>query len=113
MTGVALLTLMIVGVNEFVFDKKKFKWYHYIPQAVINTALGILSPQVLIYMLENAEYNRSWLLGILYLCGVLLNNIVFFVIFFRQKHFSGRFYWTIAITCLCVVSFWTLEWHLF
>ena len=113
MTLVAGLTLMITGISEFVFEKKKWKWYHYIPQAAINTVLGIVSPRVLIYMLENADQNKSWVLGILYLCGILLNNIVFFVIFVRNEHFSGKFYWTVAITCLCVMSFWMMEWQWF
>ncbi len=110
LTGVAVLTLLFIGTGEFLLEKKKFVWYHYIPQAVINAALGLAGPSTLFFMLEHADENKSWVLGILYLCGVLLNNLLFFAAFFRKPHFNVKFYWTTAIFFLCVVSFWGFEW---
>ena len=102
---ISLLTLFFVGISEFLFEGKKFKWYYYTPQAVINTALGILGPYVLLFMLENAGEARGGVLGIIYLFGIILNNLVFFLIFFRKENFSLKFYFTCAIFCLLVISF--------
>ena len=85
LTGVAALTVLFVGASEFVFEGMKFKWYHYIPQSVINTVLGILGPYVLIFMLENAGEARGGVLGIIYIFGIILNNLIFFLIFFRSQ----------------------------
>ncbi len=109
LTGVAVLTVLFVGTSEFFFEKKLFKWYFYIPQAVINTALGIAAPYVLIFMFENAGDAKGGVLAIIYLCGVILNNLVFFLLFFRKEHFSTKFYFTAAIFCLFVISFWVFE----
>ncbi len=109
LTGVAVLTVLFVGTSEFVFDGKRFKWYYYIPQSVINTVLGILGPYVLIFMLENAGEARGGVLGIIYLSGMILNNLVFFLIFFRKENFSPKFYFTCAIFCIFVISFWVFE----
>ncbi len=109
LTGVAALTVLFVGASEFVFEGMKFKWYHYIPQSVINTVLGILGPYVLIFMLENAGEARGGVLGIIYIFGIILNNLIFFLIFFRSENFSSKFYFTSAIFCLFVISFWVFE----
>ena len=109
LTGVALLTVLFVGTSEFVFEGKKFRWYHYVPSAVINTVLGILGPYLLIFMFENAGEARGGVLAIIYLFGIILNNLVFFLIFFRKEHFSTKFYFTSAIFCLFVISFWIFE----
>ena len=85
LTGMAVLTALFVGTGEFVFEKKKFKWYFYIPQAVINVALGIAAPYVILFM------------------------FLFFFLFFRKEHFSAKFYFTLAILCLFGVSFWVFE----
>ena len=109
LTGVALLTVFFVGTSEFVFEGKKFKWYYYTPPAVINTVLGILGPYLLIFMLENAGEAKGGVLGIIYLSGIILNNLVFFLIFFRKENFSPKFYFTSAIFCLFVISFWVFD----
>lgn len=105
----AVLTILFAGTSEFFFEKKKFRWYFYIPQAVINTALGIAGPYVLIFMFENAGEAKGIVLAIIYLCGVVLNNLIFFLVFFRREHFSIKFYFTLSIFCLFVVSFWVFE----
>lgn len=109
LTGVAVLSILFVGTSEFYFEKKRFKWYFYIPQAVINIALGIVAPYVLIFMFENPGEAKGGVLAIIYLCGVILNNMIFFLAFFRKKDFSVKFYFTAAIFCLFVISFWVFE----
>ena len=108
----AVLTVLFVGTSEFFFDGKKFKWYFYIPQAIINTALGIAAPYVLLFMFENAGEAKGGVLAIIYLCGVAANNLIFFFLFFRKEDFSIKFYFTLAIFCLFVVSFWIFEFGL-
>ena len=109
LTGVAVLSILFVGTSEFYFEKKRFKWYFYIPQAVINIALGMAAPYVLIFMFENPGEAKGGVLAIIYLCGVILNNLIFFLAFFRKKDFSVKFYFTAAIFCLFVISFWVFE----
>jgi len=109
LTGMAVLTALFVGTSEFVFEKKKFKWYFYIPQAVINVALGIAAPYVILFMFENPGEAKGGVLAIIYLCGVLLNNLLFFFLFFKKENFSAKFYFTLAILCLFGVSFWVFE----
>ena len=109
LTGVAVLSILFVGTSEFYFEKKKFKWYFYIPQAVINIGLGIAAPYLLIFMFENAGEARGGVLAIIYLFGIILNNLVFFLILFRKEHFSTKFYFTSAVFFLFVISFWVFE----
>lgn len=112
LTGVGVLTTVVVFFNDIRFDEKKFVWYYYVPCAVINIVLGALSPLVfsawLMYMITGSDgIAVFWV--VLWALVVLANNIVYFVVFFKKKNFGKVFYISLSLTSLFIISYWMIR----
>ncbi len=112
LTAVGILTTVVVYFNDIRFDEKKFVWYYYIPCAVINTALGTLSPLVfsaLITSLVLGGNDGNVALAVGWAAAVLANNIVFFAVFFKKKNFGRMFFVCLSLTSLFIFSYWLIR----
>ncbi len=101
-------------LSDIKLGEKKFKWYFYIPAAVVNTVLGVLAPHVFVWWLSQVS-SGSGALAVLIITGypliILASELGMFFVFFRKRHFSALFYWSISLTCLFGLSF--ILWQFF
>lgn len=112
LTAVGLMTTVAVYFYDIHFDEKKFVWYHYIPCAVINTALGTVFPLVVSALFVSLVGETPvWIVLMItgWFLALFANNIVFFVVFFRKKDFSRLFYLCLSLTSLFIFSYWLIQ----
>lgn len=109
-TGVAVLMLVFVWLSEIKFAEKKFRWYYYIPFALVNAVIGAAAPYVVINGILNDIQGHNavglvWL-AIAWFAALLVNNLIPVLKFRKKEDFSGVFYACTALTGLFILSFW-------
>ena len=109
-SGISALMLVFVFLSEIKFNDKKFRWYYYIPFALVNAAIGAAAPYVVINgVLNDIQGHKAvGLIGLsaAWLAALLVNNIVPIFKFRKKEDFSIVFYACTALTGLFILSFW-------
>lgn len=112
-TGLGVLTLVFVWLGEVKLNGRRFKWYFYIPHALINAGLGVLAPAVFVSGVLDIIINSSVFPGVLYMflwtAALVANNLGFFFLFRSRKDLSLALYWCAGLFGLFILSFWILR----
>lgn len=109
LTGLGILMTVSFFISEIKLDEKKFRWYYYLPSAVLNIAYGMAAPHLFIlwlYMLSVGNLLMTVLIPLILLLAAAGSNSAFFIFFMRRDDFSGTFYWSFSLTSLFVISYW-------
>lgn len=111
LTGIGVLMVISFWVSDIYLDGKRFRWYYYVPAAVVCAALGILFPLVLggwLYaLMENVFLAVMLPAGyLLTVSGVLAGG---FFLFRKKEDFSVPFYFSLCLLLLVVPAGWMIR----
>ena len=109
-TVMSALMLVSIAFTEFKAERKKPRWYFYVPSFIINSFLGTAVPYVFMYALFNLFDEKTMLSAILvislYIVLLIGSNTLFIVKFFSNENFSLKFYVSGMLVSLTVAAFW-------
>ena len=108
MTGIGLLMTVSFWLSDIRLNGKRFRWYYYLPGAVLCVALGRLLPLVVTGWLYALSENNVWavVLPIAYpvvIVGVIAGG---FLLLRDREDFSASFYFSLCLFSLVVLSAW-------
>ena len=109
LTGLGILMTAVFLIGDIILLKRRFRWYYYIPVAVLNIAVGISAPHLFVYwlyLLSEGSALPVVLIPILFITVTVGGNIALFMLFRRREDFSAPFYWSLSLTSLFVISYW-------
>ncbi len=112
-TGLSVLTLVFVWLGEIKLAGRRFRWYFYLPHAIINTGLGVIAPTVLWNGLMAVAIGDNVILSVLFIilwtAGLIGNNLIFLMLFRKKEDFSHTFFWCAGLTGLFILAFWIVH----
>ncbi|MBQ9460763.1 MAG: hypothetical protein IJU51_02435 [Clostridia bacterium] len=110
MTVLGVLMTVAFFISEIRLSENRFRWHYYLPSAALNIITGLSIPHLFIlwlYMLSEGNMVMTALIPLLLLLVVAGCNFSFYFVFFRREDFSAPFYWSLSLTSLIVISYWT------
>lgn len=95
-------------ISDIRMNRKRFRWYYYLPAAAVFAVLGGLCSHIFVwwlYLLSEAG-SVSVLLLLGYLILIIGCLIGFALLFRRRKDFSKPFYFSLSVYALIMSALW-------
>ena len=112
LTAVGVLMTFSFWLSDIRLNRRRFRWYYYLPAALLCAVWGTLFPVVfsawLYAVSENTVLSVLW--PVVYLLLILGSIFGGFGLFCQRDDFSKPFYFSLCLCTLVVLSGWLIRW---